>query len=204
MSVKKCTAFTFVTALIIGALLVGCDEDSNYDQRTIVYISNINEGFPVLSDVRNQGDSLYERDGVTWKRDDDYWVEDWVTVEFHNRPYSSIVDPCNSSLGDFLVTSYDVEFITMDGTPTPVPPFTGETSVLVPANSLVEAAILLVPVAAKQVSPLVDLEYTANEIMTNVHITFHGHEIQTDREVHFPAGVVVNFADILNEDEQGK
>lgn len=204
MSVKKCAAFTFVSMLIIGALLVGCDEDSNYDQRTVVYVSNINEGFPVLSDVRNQGDSLYERDGVTFKYDDDFWLEDWVKVEFHNRPYSSIVDPNSSSLGDFLLTSYDVEFMTMDGSATPVPPFTGETSVLVPANSLVEGAILLVPVYSKRMVPLVDLEYTANEIMTNAHITFHGHEIQTDREVHFSAGVVVNFVDILNEDEQNE
>ena len=42
MSVKKTTAFTFVAALIIGVLLFGCDEDSNYDQRTVVYVSNIN------------------------------------------------------------------------------------------------------------------------------------------------------------------
>ena len=204
MSVKKCTAFTFVTVLIVGALLVGCDEDSNYDQRTVVYVSNINDGFPVLSDVRNQGDSLYERDGTTFKMDDDFWVEDWVTVEFHNRPYNSVVDPNSSSLGDFLFTSYDVEFIRTDGGVTPVQPFTGETSILVPANSMVEGGILLVPVYAKRMSPLVDLEYTADEIMTNAHITFHGHEVQTDREVHFSAGILVNFADILNEDEQDK
>ena len=204
MSLKKCTAFTFVMVLVIGALLVGCDEDSNYDQRTVVYVSNINDGFPVLSDVRNQGDSLYERDGVTFKLDDDFWVEDWIKVEFHNRPYSSIADPCNSSLCDFLFTSYDVEFVRMDGGVTPVPPFTGETSILVPANSLVEGGILLVPVSAKRASPLVDLEYTSSEIMTNARITFHGHEIQTDREIHFSAGILVNFADILDEDEQNK
>jgi len=204
MSVKNCTAFTFVTVLIIGALLVGCDEDSNYDQRTVVYVSNINDGFPVLSDVRNQGDSLYEKDGETFKRDDDFWLEDWIKVEFHNRPYSSVVDPNSGSLGDFLFTSYDVEFVRMDGGTSPVPPFTGETSILVPANSLVEGVILLVPVSAKRISPLVDLEYTANEIMTNAHITFHGHEIQTDREIDFSAGILVNFADILEEDEQNK
>ncbi len=204
MSVKKCTAFIFTTVMIIGALLIGCDEDSNYDQRTVVYVSNINEGFPYLSDVRNQGDSLWERDYSDYKYDDDYWVEDWVKVEFHNRPYSGVVDPNNGSLGDFLLTSYDVEFITLDGSGTPVPPFSGETSILVPANSLVEGAILLVPVYTKRMSPLVDLEYTANEIMTNAHITFHGHEVQTDRDIEFSAGILVNFADILEEDELKK
>jgi hypothetical protein len=200
MSVKKCTAFIFTTAMIIGALLIGCDEDSNYDQRTVVYVSNINEGFPYLSDVRNQGDSLWERDYSDYKRDDDYWEEDWIIVEFHNRPYSGIVDPNNGSLGDFLLTSYDIAFITMDGSATPVPPFTGETSILVPANSRVEGAILLVPVYTKLMPPLVNLEYTANEIMTNAHITFHGHEVQTDRDIEFSAGILVNFADILDED----
>ncbi len=204
MSVKKCTAFIFTTVMIIGALLIGCDEDSNYDQRTVVYVSNINEGFPYLSDVRNQGDSLWERDYSDYKYDDDYWVEDWVKVEFHNRPYSGVIDPNNSSLGDFLLTSYDVEFITMDGSGTPVPPFSGETSILVPANSMVEGAILLVPVYTKRMAPLVDLEYTANEIMTNAHITFHGHEVQTDRDIEFSAGILVNFADILEEDELKK
>lgn len=204
MSVKKCTAFIFTTAMIIGALLIGCDEDSNYDQRTVVYVSNINEGFPFLSDVRNQGDSLWEKDYSDYKYDDDYWVEDWVTVEFHNRPYSGIVDPNNSSLGDFLLTGYYVEFITLDGSSTPVPPFTGETSILVPANSIVEGAILLVPVYTKRMTPLVDIEYTANEIMTNAHITFYGHEVQTDRDIEFSAGILVNFADILDEDEQKK
>jgi hypothetical protein len=202
MSVKKCTAFTFVTVLIIGALLFGCDEDSNYDQRTVVYVSNINEGLPYLSDVRNQGDSLYERDGVTIKYDDDFWLEDWVKVQFHNRPYNSVIEPDRSALGDFLLTSYSVEFTTLDGSSTPVPPFHGETSILVPENAMVEGGILLVPVYTKRMSPLVDLEYTANEIMTNARIIFYGHEIQTDREIEFSAGILVNFADILDEDEQ--
>jgi hypothetical protein len=205
MSLKKYTAFTFIAVLIIGALLFGCDEDTNYDQRTVVYVSNINEGYPYLSDVRNQGDSLYERDGVTIKYDDDFWLEDWVKIQFHNRPYNSVVDPNASALGDFLVTGYKVEYTTLDPAGTsPVPAFIGETSILVPANSLVEGGILLVPVYTKRQLPLVSLEYTANEIMTNAHITFYGHEIQTDREIEFTAGLLVNFADILDEDEQDK
>ena len=125
-----------------------------------------------------------------------------MKVQFHNRPYNSVINPDRSALGDFLLTSYYVEFVTLDGSGSPVPPFRGETSILVPENAMVEGGILLVPVYTKRMSPLVDLEYTANEIMTNAHITFYGHEIQTDREIEFTAGILVNFADILEEDEQ--
>ncbi len=197
MSGKKLTAFTLISLLTIGVLVIGCDEDSNYDQRTVVYASNINEGVPYFSDVLNQGDSLFKEDGVTPIASDDYVEEDWIKIQFHNKPYSTIIDPSNNALGDFLVTGYDVEFARLDGGTTPVPPFLGKTSVLVPVGSMVEAYIILVPFYAKNDSPLFDLRYTGIEIMTHAHITFHGHEIISGNDVDFSASISVNFADPL-------
>jgi hypothetical protein len=194
---KPIHLIAFASALIAAALLMSCTDETNYDQRTVVYVASMNDDAPFLCDVLNQGDSLYERDGVTYKTDDDYISEDHIKVVFHNKPYNGILDPENGSLGDFLVTDYDVAFTPFGSAPVPVPPFSGKTSILVPAGELVEGYILLVPFGAKNVDPLVGIMYTATEIMTIATVTFRGHEIMTDREVSFGSGITVNFADPL-------
>ncbi|MBN1884583.1 MAG: hypothetical protein JW876_03530 [Candidatus Krumholzibacteriota bacterium] len=200
MSGRKFTFIALMLTLVAGAAIIGCDEDSNYDQRTVLYVSNFNEGKPFLSDVLNQGDSLYYDDEVTYKISDDYVEEDWLKVEFHNKPYNGIIDPASGALGDFLLTGYDVSFIPMGGAAVPVQNFSGTMSTLVPADAYVEAYILLVPFAAKLVTPLFDIHYSNSEILANAYITFHGHEVQTERDIDFSASIVVGFADVLNED----
>lgn len=194
---KPIHLIAFASALIAAALLMSCTDETNYDQRTVVYVASMNDDAPFLCDVLNQGDSLYERDGVTYKTDDDYISEDHIKVVFHNKPYNGILDPENGSLGDFLVTDYDVAFTPLGSDPVPVPAFSGKTSILVPAGELVEGYILLVPFGAKNVDPLSGIMYTATEIMTIATVTFRGHEIMTDREVSFGSGITVNFADPL-------
>ncbi len=194
----------FSAGVLLALIFLSCSEDTPYDQRTVMIISSINDGSPFFSDVLNQGDSLYEKDGVTFKTNDDYVVEDYLKVTFYNKPYSSILDVDGGSLGDFLVTGYDVEFTRTDGGTTPVPPFSGETSVLVPANSVVEANILLVPFYLKNQSPLVELRYSPNEIMAYAHITFYGHEVQTDRNISFETGISVSFGDKLQINGQSQ
>ena len=202
MFARKCTTLAVVALMAMGVLAAGCDLDNNYDERTVVYVSNINEGYPFLADVINQGDSLYYDETFIYKTEDDYIVEDWVKVQFHNRPNNSVVDIESSVLGDFLVTEYTVEFTRMDGsTATLVAPFTGQMSLLVPANSQVEAVILLVPYGAKISGELLAMHYTATEVYTNANITFTGHEVQTDREFHFSAGLMVNFVDFLGDED---
>ncbi len=193
-----------LAAITAGALLTGCSEDSPYDQRTVMLISYINDGSPYFSDVLNQGDSLFYTETETYKLSDDFVEEDYVKIRFHNRPYNSIADPDISSLGDFLVTHYDVEFTnTADPDHPPVQEFTGMTSILIPANSEVEAFILLVPFSNKNdmTGILRPLRYTGDEVHSYVMITFHGHEVQTDRNISFTAGVTVNFADPLCVDD---
>lgn len=198
MSAMKQYAVVTLFLITAAVLSAGCD-DTNYDQRTVVYVSNVNDGMPFLSDVLQQGDSLYYDKTNILKLEDDYIEEDWLKVEIHNRPYNGFVQP-EYSLGDFLLTSYDVSFVQADGTAGPVPSFSGQTSILVPADSKVEAYIVLVPFDRKTVSPLVDMQYTNIEIYSNAHIVFHGHEVQTDREIEFSCGIHVNFADPLTLD----
>ncbi|MBN2071333.1 MAG: hypothetical protein JW814_07750 [Candidatus Krumholzibacteriota bacterium] len=201
MSVRNFATLAVILLVAAVTFTAGCDTDSNYDERTIVYVSNVNEGYPFIADVINQGDSLYYKDTFVYKYEDDYIVEDWMKVEIHNRPYNSTIDPTTSALGDFLVTGYTVEFVRLDGGPEVVAPFTGEMSLLVPANTIVEAYFLAVPYVAKNTGILLGVQYTTQEIMTNMQVTFHGHEIQTDREIDFSAGVMVNFADWLGKED---
>jgi hypothetical protein len=198
---KKLTALALISLITVWFLAVGCDEDTNYDARTVVYVASVNENAPFLSDVLNQGDSVRTRDGSSFVTNDDYVEEDWISLVFHNKPYNGLLNPDCGSLGDFLVTDYSVEFVPYGSSPVPVPPFSGQTSILVPANTMVEGFVLLVPVYAKQISPLVDMQYTAQEIMTIANITFRGHEVQTERYVEFSCGISVNFADPLVVEE---
>jgi hypothetical protein len=193
----KVKAAVVASALVLITVILSCSEDSNYDQRTVVYVSSINKDAPFLCDVLCQGDSIYEKDQIHYKYSDDFVTEDWIQVVFTNKPYNSIVDPDKGSLGDFLVTGYDVEFIPYGGAPVPVQPFSGTTSVLVPSGTAVPASILLVPFAAKNVNPLLSLMYTNNEIMARAHITFHGQEVQTNNNIKFEVNVTVDFADPL-------
>ena len=193
----KVKAAVVASALVLITVILSCSEDSNYDQITVVYVSSINKDAPYLCDVLCQGDSIYEKDQIHYKYSDDFVTEDWIQVVFTNKPYNSIVDPDKGSLGDFLVTGYDVEFIPYGGAPVPVQPFSGTTSVLVPSGTAVPASILLVPFAAKNVDPLLGLMYTNNEIMARAHITFHGQEVQTNNNIKFEVNVTVDFADPL-------
>lgn len=202
---KKFVPLTFIVVLSIVLIAIGCD-DSNYDQRTVVIVASVNDGIPYFSDVLNQGDSIYEDDGVTPKRDDDYVSEDNVLVIVHNRPYNNIINPCISSLGDFLITDYYVEytvtFSTVPGVTTPVAPFSGKLNSLVPAEEMIGISVPIVPFYAKTISPLFDMHYTAEEIMTYATITFEGHEVQTSRKVTFTSGITVHFADPLVTDDK--
>ena len=194
-------------ALMLVAVILSCSEDSNYDQRTVVYVSSISNDRPFICDVLCQGDSIFNGDNRTFKLSDDFVTEDYLPVVFTNTPYNSIVDPANGSLGQFLVTGYDVEFIPYGGAAVPVQRFSGTTSILVPSGESVEAYILIVPFAAKNLQPLVGLMYQADdiEIMARAHITFHGEEIQAGTKVDFEANVTVNFADpLLTKTDQEK
>jgi hypothetical protein len=184
-------------ALLLVAVILSCSEDSNYDQRTVVYVGGMNGDKPFLCDILNQGDSLFKEDMITYKTVDDNITEDYVAVVFYNKPYSTVIEPGAGSLGDFLVTGYDVEFIPLGGDTIPVAPFSGSMSLLVPASGSVTGNILLVPFSAKNSDPLDSMKYTPLEIMARAHITFHGHYLQTSTDVYFEADLSVNFADPL-------
>jgi hypothetical protein len=198
----KSKVVVLASALLLAAVIMSCSEDSNYDQRTVVYVGGLNKDAPYLCDILSQGDSLYEEDMITYKTSDDFITEDRVEVVFYNKPYSTVVEPGTGTLGDFLVTGYDVSFIPLGGAPDPVASFSGSTSVLVPQGESVAANVLLVPFSAKNLDPLNSMKYTPLEIMARAHFVFHGHYVQTTTLVDFTADLTVNFADPLTTTRQ--
>ena len=201
---RKLILFVLVVG-VFSAFVASCQNESE-ENRAVVTIASINGNIPFFSDVIEQGDTLYFPAYPTPYLADDFVREDFVVVGFYNRPYNNFTTTgVGKPLSDFLVTRYLVEYRRADGGPADeVPPtFEGATSVLVPSNSLVEAAVLLCPYEAKNTSPLWDISYLGalwpDEILTIATITFWGHEVGTNREWSFQASLTVNFADPVVE-----
>jgi hypothetical protein len=200
---RKILAFVFVVCAA-ALIAVSCQNESE-ENRAVVTVSSINENAPFFSDVIEQGDTLYDPNNpgpppspYLW---DDFVAEDYVAVTFYNRPYNNFTttgpgDP----LSDFLITRYRLEWrAAVGGTGTVPPLFEGATSVLVPSNTSVTAAVLLVPFTIKNDPAYTALQYTSTEFLMIAHITFWGHEVGTDREWSFDAELSVNFGDWIIE-----
>jgi hypothetical protein len=203
---RKLLAFAIVVG-IFGIFVASCDNNSE-ENRAVVIVSAINENVPFFSDVIEQGDTVYVS-GLPYTIDD-FITEDYVLVTFYNRPYNDFTTTGpGKPLSDFLITRYRIEWRRADGSSGAVPPiFEGATSVQVPSNTFVSAAVLLVPFAAKNTTLLSDISYLGpafpDEILTIAHITFWGHEVGTDREWSVAAELTVNFGDWVIETDKKK
>jgi hypothetical protein len=203
---RKILAFALVVG-IFAIFVASCDNDSE-ENRAVVIVSSINENVPYFSDVIEQGDTIYVG-GLPYTVDD-FITEDYVPVTFYNRPYNDFTTTGpGKPLSDFLITRYRVEWRRADGSSGPVPAaYDGATSVQVPSNTFVTAAVLLVPFSAKNTSLLSDINYLGpnfpDEIMAIAHITFWGHEVGTDREWSVAAELSVNFGDWVIETKKKK
>ncbi len=200
---RKLTAF----AVVIGvfALFVASCQNESEENRAVVIVSSINENVPFFSDVLEQGDTVYVG-GLPYTVDD-FITEDYVLVTFFNRPYNDFTTTGpGQPLNDFLITRYRVEWRLADGgAATGLPAvYNGATSVQVPSNTFVSAAVLLVPFQVKNTPTFVALQYSPDEILAIAHITFWGHEIGTDREWSFGAELSVSFGDWVIETKKKK
>jgi hypothetical protein len=205
---KRFFAFTAVVAVVFG-VLAGCD-NTGEQQRSVVVVTSVNEGLPVVVDVLEQGDSLYEPDGTTIKLNDDFIAQDWLTIQMQNNPYNAFVttDP-GMPHGDFIVTRYQVQWTRTDGGAVALPTYTGYTSQIIPSGEDAWFAILLVTFDNKNLPVLSDLCYVCpaagDEIFMRADITFFGHEAGTERETEVEIAVGASFVDLVIEtDEKNK
>ncbi len=191
---RKILAFVFF-ACVLAIFAVSCQNESE-ENRAVVTVASINENKPFFSDVVEQGDTLFVGGAVYTV--DDFVLEDNVPVTFYNRPYNSFTTTGpGEALSDFLITNYQVEWRLATGSAGALPPmFEGATSIVVPSNTLVTAAVLLVPYSVKNDPAFMALRYPSTaEVLTIAHITFTGHEVGTDREWSFDAELSVSIGD---------
>ena len=206
---RKFMLFVLVLG-ILGILVASCENESE-SNRAVVIVPSLNENMPLFSDVLDQGDTLYVG-GLPWTIDD-FIREDFVPVAFYNRPYNAFtMTGPGEPLSDFLVTRYRVEWRRVDSGPADEipPPYDGATSIMVPSNSIVTGAVLLVPAEVKNMAFIQDINYLhkapvgnwPDEYLMIAHFTFWGHEVGTKREWSFEAELSVDFADPVVESEK--
>ena len=195
---RKIVAFSLVVGLI--AVIAGSCENESENNRAVVIVSSINENVPFFSDVLEQGDTVLV--GGSYYTVDDFITEDYVLVTFYNRPYNDFTTTGPAKpLSDFLITRYRVEWRLATDSSGPVPSmYEGATSIQVPANTLVSAAVLLVPFQLKSETGIFfPYWYSNDEILSIAHLTFWGHEVGSDREWSLAAELSVNFGDWIIE-----
>jgi hypothetical protein len=200
---RKILAFSFVVGVL--AIIAASCENGSEENRAVVIVSSINENVPYFSDVLEQGDTVLVG-GLPYTVDD-FITEDYVVVTFYNRPYNDFTTTGpGKPLSDFLITRYRVEWRLTNGATGTVPPtYDGATNIQVPSNTLVSAAILLVPFNLKNAAGVFfPLWYSDTEVLTIAHITFWGHEVGSDREWSFAAELTVNFGDWVIETDKKK
>lgn len=187
-----------VVTFIISALFVvsvGCDNNPEQN-RSVVTITSMNGNSPLMSDVLEQGEIVSDDTGFVL--DDDYVAEDWIPVEFFNRPYSDVITTGpGEPHGDFVITGYRVEWTRTDGGSPALPTYVAGVNIMVPSGKTVDALIQVVTYKNKINAPLLGLRYVSDQIFMNAHITFYGHELGTDRDTKIEADLGVSFADVL-------
>jgi hypothetical protein len=170
-------------------------------------IASLNNNSSMVSDVLEQGDSLFRDTGqpVTY---DDYIAADGIPVIFYNRPYSRMTATSpGKPFGDFLVTRYTVEWVRTDSASSwTLPPYEAALGIQVPTGQYIEGQIMLVTYENKLHTTLYYLNYLeplfGEQITMNANITFYGHEIGTNRETAIEASLGVVFVDLVQKSDR--
>jgi len=165
--------------LLLG--LVACD-NTGEQQRSVVTVSSVNGGNPVLCDVADGSGAA---------------LETWVPVQFYNRPYNDLVTtgPADPH-GTFVITHYHIDWTTPGGSTT-MPARDETTSFAVLTGSIATMQIRVASldeVLGPTLSPLVG----GGNVTMVAHVTFTGHEAGTERETEVEAVFTVSFANYID------
>lgn len=163
--------------VLVGAGM-GCSSDN---VRSNLYVTEINNGEALTSDVINRG-----ADQVA--SGDDFVFEDEVQVTIWNTKRDDLVDT-GSAYRSVTVDRYEVSFESEEE----IEGFSQGLGWLVQTGSTYEGTLTVVPASAKARTPLVALQ-SGGEILATAHITFYGHEADSDNELTFTTSVPVHFA----------
>jgi hypothetical protein len=162
---------------------LGCSDESA--PRSSVVIESINGNQVLDSDIYNNGD-----DGQIGT-DDDFIVEDQVSVVLRNRPHDPgiNVDP-DGPFGAVTFHRYEIRFTGDES----LDPHFGGMHLRVPTGTSSQGEIVVVPVVYKITAPLVNLLTQGGEIRLVANITLIGKEDDSNSEVIVEGSLPVHVA----------
>jgi hypothetical protein len=165
-------------AMVVLLAFTGCDTN-NEQQRAVVTVYSMNCNAPAYGDVMTGGG----------------YADTFVPVVLYNRPYNSLVttEP-GSPHGDFLVTAYRIDWVSLDGITVPGPRVE-ESSFIIPSGTLAGTFIRLMSIAEKE-NTFSAIGATTH--MVRAEITFYGHETGTERDTEVETSVTLQVADFVD------
>lgn len=172
-------------ALFLLALGVSACDDPAEEGRVIVDIKEINDGFPVQSDV------LFD-DGTNPA----YVPEDIIPIVLSGRPYNDFIT--GNTHFQIIVEQYTITWTRVDGGTGTLATRTENAHMVIPVGDKFEGAIRLTRWEDKTGPVLSPLVNTLNSITMRADIAFEGREMGTEKKVKFAASLTVNFADVGN------
>ncbi len=202
---------TLLSALLL-IVVTGCsNHDDNEWERLVCEVESVNAGTPLFSSY------------AMVKNDDAILTVDWVPVVFRARPYSSaIYMPEDGTYSWFHITSYDLTWHPIDNDTSDAVDFAelsdfnitgGFCDARIPVNEDGVVSVLIADRVMKEQTwfrdflvstVLVDgeptLVSTGNSFTANCELTFYGHESGSSREVSIPAGFMVTFFGLVEEE----
>lgn len=192
----------FAAISLVFGIVAGCSTDHK-TQRSLLTVDQVNSGAPVISDVFDQGDSLFDLAGALVDRDDLGIVPDFILFVFSNKASSSIVQPQEGgTFGDYIIERYEIIWRRLDGGPVP-PPSIEQFSLRVGTADVAAAYLRLVSYTTKNHPVLSDIVRYTNTpgpnagaiILMIADMTFYGHESDSDKETSFQTSVTIEFLD---------
>jgi hypothetical protein len=177
MNVRRILTVAAPVLTLIG-VGTGCSSDN---VRSNLYVWEINNGEALTSDVIDRGTDQIASG-------DDFVFEDEVQITIWNTTRDKIVD-ADAAYSFVTVDRYEVTFESDEE----IEGFSQGLGWLVPTRNTYEGTLTVVPASLKTRTPLLALQ-NGGEILATAHITFYGHEADSNNEVTFSTAVPVHFA----------
>ena len=174
-----------IALLTVALLAMAACDDAPESGRTVVSISNFNQGAPVQSDVV-----------VDNGTDPAYVAEDIVPAVFVARPYNELVT--GTSHSQVVIESYHIDWTRTDGGTGALASRDEASSIYITVGEDTDALIRLVTWGDKSGPVLSGLIGSPNQVSMRADITFQGREVGTTEEFEIKTSVSVNFSDAVN------
>jgi hypothetical protein len=183
MTRRTIACFALPIAIWIVLLTApGCSDESS--PRSVVTVDTINQSQVLDSDVYNNGEDKISG------TDDDFIVEDQVSIVIRNRPHDAILSiKPNGPFSTVVFNRYEVRFQGDES----LAPLIGSLHLRVASGGTASGVVTIVPAGYKGMPPLVLLR-DGGEMLFAAEVTLIGTEEDSGDEVRAEATIPVHCA----------